>query len=189
MIATSAAGVWLGGMILIAIVAQTTFAVMRETGVDQPNALAGQIMAKNFLRFDMVQLGCAGILVLWNVIHIISGGRSLLDWLRLVVILLATALLLYSVSVLTPKITNLQSAVASADPDTAIKAIFDDFHETAVRISKANLILVAMVLFSLAWLPKGKPTTDDNGPTLKLQDGGAAWPPHDQPPKRKRRLG
>ena len=53
-IATTAGGVWLGGMVLMAIVASTTFGVMRTTGVEHPDSIAGQVMAKNFARFDTV---------------------------------------------------------------------------------------------------------------------------------------
>ncbi|MCG8408570.1 MAG: DUF4149 domain-containing protein [Phycisphaerales bacterium] len=172
-IATSAAGVWLGGMILIAIVAQTTFSVMRQTGVDQPNTVAGQIMAVNFTRFDKVQMICAAVLVLSQTVLIIAGERKTTDWLRLVLILLATGMLLYSVTVLTPKITNLQSAVGTPDPEAAVKAVFDDFHDTAVRISKVNLVLVTLTLFSLAWPSKRK---------KEAQYGGADWQPPDEPP-------
>lgn len=174
MVATAAAGVWLGGMILIAIVAQTTFTVMRTTGVEHPNSIAGQVMARNFSKFDKVQLICAGILIVWQVLRLVMGRRTIADCLRMALILLATGLLVYSASVLTPKITGLQSAVAGPDPEAAVKAIFDDFHETAVRISKINLILVAGIIFSLAWNPRnGRTSASGNRliPEIRRESG------------------
>lgn len=150
-LATTAAGVWLGGMVLIAIVAQTTFSQMREVGVEHPNAIAGRIMAVNFSRFDVMQLACAGVLVVWQSARLLSGWRGLGDWLRAAAILSAVGLLGYSTQVLTPRILGLQGAVAGPDSEAEAKSVFDDFHHSAVRVSKANLVLVAGITFSLAW--------------------------------------
>ena len=152
-IATTAGGVWLGGMVLMAIVASTTFGVMRTTGVEHPDSIAGQVMAKNFARFDTVQMTCAGVLVAWQIVHMAFGGRHGRDWLRLGLIVAAAGLLAYSVRVLTPQITDLQPALQSADPDVAMKAAFDKFHSTAVRISKINLILLLVIVVEMA-LPR-----------------------------------
>lgn len=153
-IATAAAGVWLGGMVLMAIVAQTTFQVMRTTGVEHPNSIAGQVMATNFTRFDTVQMICAGVLVAWQTAHLALGGRSARDWLRLGLIIAAAGLLAYSIRVLTPQITHLQPVLQSANPDVAVKALFDKFHETAVLISKINLFLLLFIVIELAWPSK-----------------------------------
>ena len=150
-LATTSAGVWLGGMVLIAIVAQTTFSQMREVGVEQPNAIAGRIMAVNFSRFDMMQMACAAVLVIWQAARLMSGRRGLGDWLRTGAILSAAGLLAYSTHVLTPRILSLQDTVAGLDSEAKAKAVFDDFHRSAVRVSKANLVLVAGIAFSMAW--------------------------------------
>ena len=168
-LATTAAGVWLGGMILIAIVAQTTFGTMRNTGVDQPNSVAGQVMARNFSRFDTVQSICAGVLVCYQALALIVGERSRQAWLRLGLILAASGLLLYGVLVLTPKIQNFQSAVVGPNAENAAKAIFDAFHASAVRVSKINLALVFLIALSLAW-PSGRARMDggNGGEPLRL---------------------
>ncbi len=150
-LATTSAGAWLGGMLLIAIVAQTTFSQMREAGVERPNSIAGRIMAVNFSRFDTMQMACAGVLVVWQAARLLSGRRGWGDWLRTGAILSAVGLLAYSTQVLTPRILSLQGAVAGPDSEAEASAVFDDFHRSAVRVSKANLVLVAGVVFSLAW--------------------------------------
>lgn len=150
-LATTSAGVWLGGMVLIAIVAQTTFSQMREIGVERPNAIAGQIMAVNFSRFDAMQMACAGVLVVWQAARLLSGRRRFGDWLRTGAILLAVGLLAYSTQVLTPRILTLQGAVAGPDSEAEARAVFDDFHRGAVLVSKINLVLVTGIVFSLAW--------------------------------------
>lgn len=155
-IAIAAAGVWLGGMILIAIVAQTTFQTMRTTGVEHPDAVAGQIMAKNFTRFDKVQMACASVLFGSQLLQLAAGRRTWMDWFRFGLTLAAACVLAYSGAVLTPKIAGLQSAVAGADADAAVRAVFDDFHESAVRLSKINLCLVAVLLGTLAYVPPPK---------------------------------
>jgi hypothetical protein len=150
-LATTTAGAWLGGMILIAIVAQTTFSQMREVDVDRPNAIAGRIMAVNFSRFDTMQMVCAAVLVLWQTARLLSARRHVGDWLRTVAILAAVGLLAYSSQVLTPRILSLQNAVAGPDAEAHARALFDEFHRGAVLISKINLVLVAGIVFTLAW--------------------------------------
>lgn len=148
-LATMAAGVWLGAMVLIAVVAQTTFSTMRITDVTNPNAIAGRIMAKNFSRFDVLQMTCAAIIVLWQVIQLLVGPRQRRDWVRSMMIVVACGLLTYSVAVLTPTITDMQTQVAQNDVE--VKAVFDRFHQKAVRVSKINLIMVALIAGTLAW--------------------------------------
>lgn len=147
-IAATAGGIWLGGMILIAIVAQTTFSEMRHTGIAQPNAVAGRVMARNFARFDTVQIACAGVLLAGQALLLTIDRRSARVWARLALTVAACALLGYSVGVLTPGIVDLQSSVAESD--AAAKAVFDRFHATAVRIAKANLLIVFVVSLDLA---------------------------------------
>lgn len=145
-----AAGVWLGGLVLLAIVAATTFGVMRTTGVANPNAVAGQVMAKNFVRFDYVQMICAALLVLGQAADLAMGERGPRSLARAALILLAVGLLIYSARVLTPRILDLQGAVASVDPDSAVKAAFDRFHATSVRVSQALLLILAIVNVEMA---------------------------------------
>ncbi|MFQ5412081.1 MAG: DUF4149 domain-containing protein [Phycisphaerae bacterium] len=154
MLATTAAGVWLGGMILIPFIAAITFGEMRETGVERPETIAGQVMARNFQRFDQIQLICAGILVAWQIAHLATVGRKRADWIRLIIILMATGLLVYSVGVVTPMILELQPQLTQAEGGLAAKPDFAEFHEAAVRIGKINLGLVAAIAFSLAWQPR-----------------------------------
>ncbi len=147
----TAAGVWLGGMILIAIVAQTTFSQMREAQVEQPNAIAGRVMARNFVRFETVQWVCVGVLAFGQIARMGMGGRGIGEMARLAMIGIAAAIFIYGATVLTPKIVNLQSTVAGTDPEAAVKAAFDAFHETSVRLSKINLVVVLALTLSLAW--------------------------------------
>ncbi len=164
MLATTAAGVWLGGMVLIPFVAAITFGEMRETGVDRPEAIAGQVMARNFQRFDQIQMICACVLLVWQITHLAAAARRMTDWLRLLVILMASGLLVYSMYVVTPMILELQPEVAHAGGALSAKASFSEFHEAAVRIGKINLFLVASIALSLAWLPRvDSPRQDSSG--------------------------
>src|SRR5262245_32536082 len=106
-LAHTAAGIWLGGIIVIAIVAQTTFGVMRTTDVEKPDSVAGQVMARNFGRFNVVQSTCAAILVTWQIVSLGFCGRSVREWLRLSIIVAAAGLLAYEVAVVSPKIVNM----------------------------------------------------------------------------------
>lgn len=158
----TAAGVWLGGMILIAIVAQTTFSQMRDAQVEHPNAIAGRVMAKNFVRFEMVQWVCVSVLAFGQVARMGMGWRGKGEIARLAMIGVAAAIFIYGATVLTPKIVNLQSSVAGADPEAAVKAAFDAFHETSVRLSKINLGVVLVLALSLAW-PSRRPVLNGGG--------------------------
>jgi len=157
-----AAGVWLGGIIVIAIVAQTTFRVMPTTGVAQPNAVAGQVMARTFGRFDVVQMICCGLLLATQIAFVCLVGGMARDWLRLAILLGAAGLLAYNVFVLTPKITNLQPLLQASDPEAAIKTVFAGFHDTAVRNSKILLVMVLALAVELA-SPRGTRRMLDNG--------------------------
>lgn len=149
----TAAGIWLGGLVVLAIVAPTTFSVMRETGVDQPNAIAGQVMAKNFLRFDLVQLIC-GIVLLGGLLMLLAiGPRRMRDWLRIAAAGAAVLLMLYSTMVMTPQILNLQPLLAEPDADAAVRAAFEAFHSTAVRVSQALLLLLLLINLEMAFAP------------------------------------
>lgn len=153
--ATAAAGVWLGGMVVIAIVASTTFGVMKTADVSHPNTIAGKVMAKNFERFDRVQLVCGGILGVWQLAELLAGKRCKRDIVRAVLIAVAIALMLVSVLHMTPKIAALQPTLIIGETDTAVKAAFDDFHKTAVRLSQASLLVVLTIVVEMAW-PPGK---------------------------------
>lgn len=150
-LAHTAAGVWLGGIIVIAIVAQTTFSVMRTTNVDKPNAIAGEVMARNFSRFDIVQICCAATLLAWQVVSLAAQNRGPRDWMRFTLIAVAGGLLAYNVAVLTPKIIEIQPLLARADSEEAIHAAFHDFHHTAVRVSQAMLFVILYITIEMAW--------------------------------------
>ncbi len=151
----AAAGIWLGAMILIAIVAATTFSEMRTIdGIERPNYVAGRVMAKNFARFDRIQIACAAVLVLSHIGIAAAGRMRRGDWLRAPLILAAALLTAYGAFKLTPTIQNMQNVVAAAEnPEAEVRRVFDGFHHTAVTLSKINLSLVAILLFSMAWSP------------------------------------
>lgn len=178
-LAAAAAGVWLGGMIVIAVVAQTTFSEMRGIGVDRPDWIAGQVMARNFAKFDTIQMVCAALLLTWQAVVLVAGERGTSQWLRLAAILLASGLLVYSVTVLTPKILYLQSWAGQPEADAKARLLFDDFHRSAVRVSMMNLVLVTAILFSLAWrAPNARPDEGDGRGVLERHLGESKdWRP------------
>ncbi|HKQ50046.1 MAG TPA: DUF4149 domain-containing protein [Phycisphaerae bacterium] len=149
-LAHTAAGIWLGGIIVIAIVAQTTFSEMRNSGVERPNAVAGQVMARNFGRFNVVQISCAAALLLWQGAALAHRRQGPRDWFRISLIVLATGLLAYHVALLTPKIVDFQPLLARPDAEEAIRAAFQEFHRTAVRVSQALLVVVAAITIEMA---------------------------------------
>ncbi len=150
-LAHTAGGVWLGGIIVVAIVAQTTFGVMRTTDVEKPDAIAGQVMAKNFGRFDVVQICCAATLLSWQVVSLATQNRSPRSWLRFGLIVIAGGLLTYNVAVLTPKIIDMQPLLARPDAEKAIRAAFQDFHNTAVRVSQTMLFVLLFITIEMGW--------------------------------------
>jgi hypothetical protein len=149
-LAHTAAGIWLGGIIAIAIVAQTTFGVIRTTGVEKPDMIAGQVMARNFGRLDVVQICCAATLLMWQTVSLAFRRRGARDWLRLSLICAAAGLLAYQVAVLTPKIVNLQPLLAQENAEEAVRSVFQDFHRSAVRVSQTLLVIVAAVMIEMA---------------------------------------
>ena len=149
---TLSAGVWLGAMVLIAVVAQTTFETTRTLGVASPEALAGKIMAANFTRYDKVQGICAAVLLVTQLIAPITRLRfSARDRIRIGFILGACILFAYSALVLTPQIKQLQGPIDSSGAEDGIRAVFDQFHKSAVLLSKINLILLAVIVLEMAW--------------------------------------
>lgn len=150
-LAQTAAGIWLGGLITLAIVAPTTFGVLRETGVDNPNALAGQVMARNFVRFDMVQLICGIVLLGGLMILLAVGPRRTRDWIRIGGAGAAVSMMLYSAMVMTPQILDMQPLLAEPYADEAVRMAFDAFHATAVRVSQTLLFLLLALNLEMAW--------------------------------------
>ena len=149
---TMAAGVWLGAMILIAVVAQTTFQTARTLGIASPDALAGKIMAANFTRYDKVQGICAAVLVVTQIVAPILRLRfSPRDRFRLCAIFAACIFFVYGAMVLTPQIQQLQGPIDSSGVDDAIRATFDQFHKSAVMLSKINLVILALIVLEMAW--------------------------------------
>lgn len=170
---TMAAGAWLGAMILIAVVAQTTFETMRTLGVAGPDELAGKIMAANFTRYDKVQGICAVVLVVTQIVAPILRLRfSPRDRVRLGAIFAACIFFAYGAMVLTPQIKQLQGPIDSSGVDDAIKATFDQFHKSAVMLSKINLVILALIVLEMAWpYTASRPTppslrTDGFGPKI-----------------------
>lgn len=157
-LACTSAGAWLGGMILMAIVAQTTFSVMRTTDVERPNAIAGRVMATNFKRFDTVQIVCAAIVAAWAMSRVLSRTRRRRDWIRAGLAAAACAILAYNAGVMTPRIESMQGDVAGADADAKVKAAFDSYHATAVRLAQANLLIVLTLALEIAAYRGGKET-------------------------------
>ena len=149
-IAQTAAGIWLGAIVMMAIVAPTTFSVMRTVEVDRPNTIAGKVMAKNFSRFDRVQIACASVIAMWQIASLLRGRRATRDKVRMGIILVAAGLMLYSATVMTPKIANMQADIAAPDAEAAVKAAFDAFHATAVRIAQAVMVLVLILNIEMA---------------------------------------
>lgn len=150
-LATLAAAVWFGGMILVAIAAMNTFRVLRAQEIQNPDAIAGRVMAPTFAMFDKVQLGCAAVLLIGAGATAIFARRKIRPLATLIAVAVATGCLIYSAQFLTPKILALQDDVASTVSESEVRQVFDDFHESAVTISKINLFLVGFALITLAW--------------------------------------
>lgn len=155
-LACAAAGIWLGGMILMAIVAQTTFSVIRTTDVERPNAVAGRVMATNFKRFDVVQIVCAATVAAWAMSRLLRRTRRRRDGIRAGLVIAACGILAYNAGVMTPRIESMQGDVAGADADARVKAAFDSYHATAVRLAQANLMLVLALTLEIAVFRGGR---------------------------------
>ncbi len=176
-LAVLAAGVWLGGMILVAIAAQSTFSVLNaEEKLAQPNAIAGRVMAPTFSKFDKVQLSCAVVLLIGTGCVTVLARRKGGPMLRFLMVGVATGFLVYSVQFLSPQILAMQDDVAGANSDAEIRAAFDEFHESAVFVSKVNLALVSLTLIGLAWSGPLRDTIASNN-TTAAPDRATSTPP------------
>ncbi|HPF38842.1 MAG TPA: DUF4149 domain-containing protein [Phycisphaerae bacterium] len=162
MLATLAAGVWLGGLaVLGVIVAKNTFSLMPQIVSDHPSAAAGIIMAQNFGEFNGVQLFCAAILVVTTGICAVLARRKFGPIVRLLLSIAAAGLLVYSVQFVTPMLTSMQADVAQAEEGSTVQNKFDDFHRTSVRIAGTTMCLLAMLTLSLGWAGPPKPFVPD----------------------------
>jgi len=158
-VAAAAAAVWLGTLLIMgAVVAPTTFGMMRESGIANPNTVAGQIMAKNFAKADRIELACAAVVLAWQIVSMLIGPRARRDGFRLILIIAAAGLVLY-LATLTPKIADFQPALASARPDAEVRAVFQHFHKTAVRVAQIELFLVLVLVMEMA-LPARRPRSN-----------------------------
>jgi hypothetical protein len=59
-------------------------------------------------------------------------------------------ILAYNAGIMTPRIESMQGDVAEADADARIKAAFDSYHATSVRLAQANLMLVLALTLEIA---------------------------------------
>ena len=150
-LAMTAAGAWLGGLTLIAVVAQSTFVTMRTTGVARPDAISGQVMAPTFVRFEWMQGIFAGTILLWASSRLFSASRTRRDLVRMGMIVAAAGLLGYASQVLTPKIVQLQPLLRSQTPEGEIKKQFDEFHSASVQSSMILIVLVLALCLEMAW--------------------------------------
>lgn len=158
MLSTLAVAIWLGGMFFLGpFVAKNTFQIMPSIVSEHPRAAAGKIMAKNFTDFDKVQFVCAGVLLLSLGITALVADRKFGPITRLVLALVATMLLVYSAEFVTPKLLSMQDEVAQVEEGSAVQKKFDEIHESSVRVSGANLILLAILTLSIGWAGPARP--------------------------------
>lgn len=148
--AQTALGIWLGAIVMMAIVAPTTFSTMRTVGVERPNTIAGKVMARNFSRFDKVQIACAAVVVVWQMAFLALRNHTARDFARTALIIFATGLMLYGAIVMTPTIESRQADIAAPDSEAAVKAAFDAYHATAVRLAQAVMVIVLILNIEMA---------------------------------------
>lgn len=150
MVQLLAAGLWLGGLVVLgAVVAPTIFR-------NVPAPTSADAMTLVFRRFDKVAMICGAVLLLveaWRAFARLDGARVRADLARVGVAGVAAALAVGQGMVISPRIAELHASGAVRGLDAAGRQL-DSIHKLAEAEAKVQLALlvvfVALVVHRLA---------------------------------------
>ena len=140
--------VWIGGIVLVGIVAAPTIFRQLESRTE-----AGDLLGAILARFDTFMFVCIAIVVITTVIKTgTSGLAGVLPWVRIAGVVLMVAGLMWSTLIIKPQMTEVRTRIESFDAsagDDPERAAFDTLHTQSRR--SMSLALVGALLALLAY--------------------------------------
>jgi hypothetical protein len=137
--------VWIGGLLVLgAIVAPTTFAVVEAPRDGSGPTLAGLIVGAIFARFHPVAYGAGALLVVSLAARRLLGPKPLHFGVRLGAVCVMLAAALYSGFVLVPRIERAQAEinvpVASLPDGDPRRAGFERLHRLSTAVALVTIL-------------------------------------------------
>ena len=150
--------VWLGGMVILgALVAPTTFAVLQMRAPDGGRELAGDVFGATLVAFHYVAYGAGALLLVTLGIMRILGPKPAAFGIRAALVAVMLAIAAYSGLVVLDQIDALQAAAGGAVSRLPIgdgrRVEFDRLHLLSTRLMMLNM---AGALVLLYWEAKEK---------------------------------
>lgn len=147
-----ALAVWLGGMVVLgAIVAPTTFAVLQAGDPLAGRGLAGAVFGTVIARFHYVAYACGGVLLVTLTLTAILGPRPRSFLLRTALTATMLGAALYSGFVVLRQIDAIQQEVGMVPSRLpaghARRADFDYLHQLSTRLMMLNLAGALALLY------------------------------------------
>jgi len=137
-LAMLAAGVWVGGIVCVAVFAQSTFKVL---GPEQ-RELAGTVTSRMFVLFGWIQLTCAALGLLGAFLMYVGGRRGSAAVVFGLLAAAAIGAVAYNMW-LVPKMEGLRQAGKSAGPE--FKQMHDYSRTLLMGTGLAALVALAVV--------------------------------------------
>jgi uncharacterized membrane protein len=144
--------IWLGGMVVLgAIVAPTTFAVLQATAPEIGRALAGELFGAILGRFYDLAYGAGAALFIALALMGILGPRPAGFAIRMGVIVVMIAVVLYAGIIVLGEVGRIQSAVGALPSTLAVgdprRVRFDYLHTLSTRLMQFNLLAALVLLY------------------------------------------
>jgi hypothetical protein len=144
--------VWLGGIVVLgAIVAPTTFAILQSTVPDTGRALAGDVFATIVARFHYVEYAAGSVLLVSLAAMALLGPRPSAFAIRMGIIAAMLGVAVYSGIVVLGGIEAIQQEVGTLPSrlpaDDARRLAFDALHRLSERLMLADLAGALVLLY------------------------------------------
>ncbi len=153
----------LGGM--FALGAITAPAVFHGISREQ----AAPLMAHIFIRYDLVLSLAVSAVILGEMLRYLShsvSGRSRLNWVRYLLLILLSGGIYCATDVLNPQIARMNQCGAHRNLQTKTGQHFDALHKSAEQVYKLNLIFAFLLLALTPFVqPRTQSGSDPESPS------------------------
>lgn len=144
--------IWLGGIIILgALVAPTTFEVLQANNPQAGTALAGDVFGAIITRFHYVSYAAGGGLLLTLAAMAVLGPRPSGFAVRMAIIALMLAIVVYSGVVVLRELDTIQQAagghVSNLPANDGRRARFDQLHLLSERLMLGDMALALLLLY------------------------------------------
>ncbi len=183
-----AVSTWFGSVIFIALAAPIIFRTVRESNPimtdvlsvnlqgQHATLLAGSIVGNLLARLSVIQLGCAGIILITTVLRFFTADMARMNWLvailRLGLCVAAAGVVAYDRFIIGRRITKSRSEyIEHADePEVAnpAKDRFDADHRRSMTLMMVTLgLLLLLIMYSANIQPAAKSPTGTLAPAAE----------------------